>query len=262
MKERADKLMVEQGLAESRRRAQALIMAGMVVVDGRRVEKPGQMLPGDTRLGLKERLPYVSRGGIKLAAALQHFALQVHDAVAADLGASTGGFTDCLLQMGARRVYAVDVDPRQLDWRLQNDPRVVVIKRNARHLAPDDITEPVGLITMDLSFISVLKVLPALSRIVGRGRVVALIKPQFEAGRGRVGRKGIVRDPEQHRQILCQVVEEAEALGFGVRGIVRSPILGQKGNREFFVLWIQGPSPLSPDDVDNQIREAVENESH
>ncbi len=262
MKERADKLMVEQGLAESRRRAQALIMAGMVVVDGRRIEKPGQLLPTETLLGLKEKIPFVSRGGTKLAAALKHFAVDVKDAIAADLGASTGGFTDCLLQMGARKVYAVDVDPRQLDWRLQKDPRVVPIKKNARYLAPDDITEPVDLVTMDLSFISVLKVLPALSRVGGRGWIVALIKPQFEVGRGRVGKKGIVRDPAQHLKVMKQVIEEAKALGFGVAGVTRSPILGQKGNREFFILWIRGSSPLSPDDIETRIREAVDDESH
>jgi 23S rRNA (cytidine1920-2'-O)/16S rRNA (cytidine1409-2'-O)-methyltransferase len=262
MKDRADRLLVEQGLTESRQRAQALIMAGRVYVDGQRIEKAGQLLPIETRLSLKERLPFVSRGGIKLDSALQHFALDVRDAIAADLGASTGGFTDCLLQSGAQKVYAVDVDPRQLDWRLQNDPRVVVIKKNARHLAPDDIAEPVGLITMDLSFISVLKVLPALNRVGGQGRVIALIKPQFEVGRGRVGKKGIVRDPAQHRQALQHVIGEAEALGFGVAGITRSPILGQKGNREFFILWIRGPSPLSPDEIETLIREAVENETH
>jgi 23S rRNA (cytidine1920-2'-O)/16S rRNA (cytidine1409-2'-O)-methyltransferase len=179
--------------------------------------------------------------------------------VAVDLGASTGGFTDCLLQNGAARVYAVDVDPRQLDWGLQKDPRVVGVKKNARYLTPDDLPSPVDLAVMDLSFISVLKVLPVLPALMADGPVIALIKPQFEVGRGLVGKKGVVRNPDLH-QVLLQVADGAEALGFGLAGCMPSPILGQKGNREFFVLWVRGPSPVSPRQREFMIKESVAHE--
>lgn len=261
MRERADKLMVAQGLAGSRQRAQALIMAGDVFAGERRIAKPGQLLDPGEELRLRERLAYVSRGGLKLEAALRGFGVAVADRVALDLGASTGGFTDCLLQNGAARVYAVDVDPRQLDWSLQNDPRVTPIKKNARYLIPDDLPSPVDLAVMDLSFISVLKVLPALPTLLADGPVIALIKPQFEVGRGLVGRKGIVRNPDLHRQVLLQVADGAEALGFGLAGCLPSPILGQKGNREFLVLWVRGPSPVGAQEREIWIKESVAHEN-
>jgi 23S rRNA (cytidine1920-2'-O)/16S rRNA (cytidine1409-2'-O)-methyltransferase len=257
MKERADKLVVDQGLARSRQRAQALIMAGSVYVREIRVDKPGQLLQADEELSLKQGIPYVSRGGLKLEAGLRHFEISVQDKIALDLGASTGGFTDCLLQRGARRVYALDVDPRQLDWRLQNDPRVTSLKKNARYLVSDDLPEPVDLVTMDLSFISLLKVLPALSGLLKTGPVIALLKPQFEAGRDMVGKKGVIRDPQVHLHVLQQVLSGAEELGFGVSKLMPSPIRGQKGNREFLILLRSGPSLLSPEQKAAQIKEAV-----
>ncbi len=257
MKERADKLVVDQGLARSRQRAQALIMAGSVYVRDIRVDKPGQLLQVDEELILKQGIPYVSRGGLKLEAGLLQFEISVQDKIALDLGASTGGFTDCLLQRGARRVYALDVDPRQLDWKLQNDPRVTSLKKNARYLVADDLPESVDLVTMDLSFISILKVLPALSGFFESGPVIALIKPQFEAGRNLVGKKGVIRDPEVHLHVLHQVLSGARDLGFGVGKLMPSPIRGQKGNREFLILLRRGPSSLTPEQEAAQIKETV-----
>ncbi len=257
MRERADKMVVEQGLARSRHLAHALILAGDVYTGEQRIEKPGQLLDTGKTLRLKQRPPYVSRGGLKLEAGLRHFGIAVQGRIGLDLGASTGGFTDCLLQKGARRVYALDVDPRQLDWKLQNDPRVTAIKKNARYLKPDDLPGPVDLVVMDLSFISVLKVLPALSPMIGDGRWIALIKPQFEAGKGRVGKGGVIRDPALHLEVLNRVIAGADALGFGLAGILRSPVLGQKGNREFLVLWDPGSAALTPGQKEIQIKEAV-----
>ncbi len=261
MKERADRLMVAQGLAESRQKAQALIMAGLVYSKNEKIDKPGQLLKEDQSLNLKETLPYVSRGGLKLAAALEGFHLSVPNKVAVDLGASTGGFTDCLLQNGAHKVYAVDVDTRQLDWNLRQDPRVILIQKNARYLQKEDIKEKVDLVTMDLSFISVLKVLPAISSVLESGPLVSLIKPQFEVGRGQVGKKGVIRDLRQHEEVLKRVIQGAQALGFVVEGILPSPIKGQKGNREFFVLWsLQGKS-MEKERLSNLIKETVWDEN-
>jgi 23S rRNA (cytidine1920-2'-O)/16S rRNA (cytidine1409-2'-O)-methyltransferase len=249
--------VVEQGLARSRHLAQALILAGDVYLGEQRIEKPGQLLETGKTLRLKQRPPFVSRGGLKLEAALRHFEISVRDRVGLDLGASTGGFTDCLLQNGARAVFALDVDPRQLDWKLRNDPRVTAIKKNARYLRPEDLPGPVDLVVMDLSFISVLKVLPALVDIVGDGRLIGLVKPQFEAGKGRVGKGGVIRDLALHSSVLKDVIDGADQLGFGLSGILCSPILGQKGNREFLVNWRPGPSALTPEQKETQIKEAV-----
>jgi 23S rRNA (cytidine1920-2'-O)/16S rRNA (cytidine1409-2'-O)-methyltransferase len=237
MKERADQALVTQGLAESRHKAQALIMAGLVYSEGVKIQKPGQLVEGKQSLSLKETLPFVSRGGMKLAAALDGFELKVAGKVALDLGASTGGFTDCLLQQGVSKVYAVDVDIRQLDWNLSKDQRVVLIQKNARYLAPEDLPEAVQLTTMDLSFISVLKILPALRSFSELEHVVALIKPQFEAGKGKVGKKGVIKDRRLHEEVLREVIRGGQEIGFAVEGILPSPIKGQKGNREFFILW-------------------------
>lgn len=257
MKERADKLLVSQGLAESRQKAQALIMAGLVYKDGERIEKPGQWLGEGVELRVRDTLAFVSRGGIKLAAALDGFSLSVQGKTAADLGSSTGGFTDCLLQRGARKVYAVDVDTRQLDWKLQQDSRVVKITKNARFLSPEDFSEKLHIVAMDLSFISVLKVLPAIKASINNGYVIALIKPQFEAGRKQVGKKGIIRDSNLHAQVLNKVIAEAEALGYNILGLLPSPIRGQKGNREFLVLWSTEKRALPTDKVQDLIKEAV-----
>jgi 23S rRNA (cytidine1920-2'-O)/16S rRNA (cytidine1409-2'-O)-methyltransferase len=257
IKERADRIVLGRGLAESRQKAQALIMAGLVFTEGRRVEKPGELLDPEAALAVSKINPYVGRGGLKLAEALEAFPVAVEGKVAADLGASTGGFTDCLLQRGARLVYAVDVSIRQLDWRLRHDPRVVEIEKNARYLKEGDFPEKPLIMTMDLSFISVLKVLPAIREIGSDGDVLALLKPQFEVGKGRVGKKGIVREPAQHEEVLNTLLEEAREMGFGVRGLHGCSVRGQKGNREFFVHWVVRRSSLRPEEVRELVGEVV-----
>ena len=243
-KRRADQLLVEQGLAESRAKAQALILAGLVSCGERRVDKPGDQLGADVALALKERdHPWASRGGVKLAAALDHFRIAVEGQVALDIGASTGGFTEVLLSRGARRVYAVDVGHGQLAWKLRQDPRVVVRERlNARYLTRADIPEPVDIITCDASFIGLSTVLAApLALAAERAQLVALVKPQFEAGPGHVGKGGVVRDPEVHREVCERAAAwVAEQTGWAVVGIVESPILGPKGNREFLLYARRG----------------------
>ena len=243
-KRRADQLLVEQGLAESRAKAQALILAGLVSCGERRVDKPGDQLGADVALALKERdQPWVSRGGVKLAHALDHFAIEVGDHVALDIGASTGGFTEVLLSRGARRVYAVDVGHGQLAWKLRQDPRVVVREKlNARYLTRADIPEPIDIITCDASFIGLSTVLPApLALAADRAQLVALVKPQFEAGPGHVGKGGVVLDPEVHREVCERAAAwVAEQTGWAVVGIVESPILGPKGNREFLLYARRG----------------------
>ena len=257
MKERADKLLAARGLASSREKAQALIMAGSVTSAGRPVRKPGALIDAEAPLEIAQTLPFVSRGGLKLREALERFAIDVRGLVALDIGASTGGFVDCLLQRGAAKVYAVDVDTKQLDWNLSKDPRVVLVERNARELAAADIPEPPGIVTMDVSFISVLKILPALRGIAGDWTLVSLIKPQFEAGPRDVGRKGVVRDPAVHAEVLTRVLAEARPMGFGCRGLMRCSTHGQKGNVEFFAWWIKGTPDLNADVVPTWIKEAV-----
>jgi 23S rRNA (cytidine1920-2'-O)/16S rRNA (cytidine1409-2'-O)-methyltransferase len=256
MKERADKLLAARGLAPSREKAQALIMAGLVMSGPRRVEKPGELVDSEAPLEVAKPLPYVGRGGLKLEEALERFGLDVAVKVALDVGASTGGFVDCLLKRGAARVYAVDVDTKQLDWSLAKDPRVVLIEKNARSLVPEDLPEPPDVVTMDVSFISVLKILPALAALPGAGTVVSLVKPQFEAGPKDVGKKGVVRDAAVHAEVLTRVVDGARALGFGPAGLIRCSTHGQKGNVEFFVLWIKGRPDLNEDLVPAWIKEA------
>jgi 23S rRNA (cytidine1920-2'-O)/16S rRNA (cytidine1409-2'-O)-methyltransferase len=238
-KRRADQLLVEHGLAESRTKAQALILAGLVSCGERRVDKPGEQLAVDAVLALKERdHPWVSRGGIKLAYAVDHFGIMVEGNIALDVGASTGGFTDVLLAYGARRVHAVDVGHGQLAWKLRQDPRVVVHERlNARYLTRADIPDPVDIITCDASFIGLSAVLPAALALAAEGaQLVALVKPQFEAGREHVGKGGVVRDPEVHRDVCEHARSWVSALpSWTVVGIVESPILGPRGNREFLL---------------------------
>lgn len=260
MKDRADKAVVDRGLAESRHKAQALIMAGRVFSDGERIEKPGQKLKAGQEIIVTEKMPYVSRGGVKLAGALDAFAVPVAGKVAADLGASTGGFTDCLLQRGVKKVYAVDVDTRQLDQRLRIDPRVVMVDKNARFLERSDFADHLDIITTDLSFISVLKVLPAIKSFIDDGFLVALIKPQFEVGKGRVGKKGVVRDPRLHEEVMTQMIHSAERYGFHTLGLAKSPIRGQRGNQEFFLLWSTQRPALEPGRWRSLLKEAVWNE--
>ena len=235
-KQRADVLLVERGLAESREKARALLLAGQVRLGDRVIDKPGTLLPQDAELRVLARTPYVSRGGVKLAHALDVFRVDVADAVAVDVGASTGGFTDCLLQRGARKVYALDVGRGQIDYRLRTDQRVVVIEGvNARY--PLALPEQMDVATVDVSFISLTLVLPnVLSAVKPGGLVVALVKPQFEAGRGQVQRGGLVKDPAIHVQGLGRLILWIVEHGARLRGLTSSPILGGDGNREFFVL--------------------------
>ena len=235
---RADQLLVDRGLAESRARAQALIMAGLVFLGTRKIEKPGQAVADDALLDVRGRdHPWVSRGGIKLAHALEHFALDVTGAVAIDVGSSTGGFTDVLLTNGAARVYAVDSGTNQLAWRLREDERVVVHeKTSARILTAAHIPEAVDLIVCDASFIGLAKVLDVPLGFARAGaRLVALIKPQFEAGRGEVGKGGVVRDPAIHTRVCTEVAEWLSSKGWHVDGVVESPITGPEGNVEFLI---------------------------
>ncbi len=235
-KTRLDHLLVDRGLAESREKAQALILAGHVLVNGQKAEKPGHSVAGDARIELLERMPYVSRGGYKLAAALDHWAIDVEGRVCLDVGASTGGFTDCLLQRGAARVWSIDVGHGQLDWKLRNDPRVVVREgMNARSLPAEDFPVKFALAVCDASFISTTLLIPAIVPLLApRGELVILVKPQFEVERGQVGKGGIVRDPELHLAACDRVRAAVEARGFHGR-VIASPILGAEGNREFLL---------------------------
>jgi 23S rRNA (cytidine1920-2'-O)/16S rRNA (cytidine1409-2'-O)-methyltransferase len=242
-RERIDKLLVERGLAESRTRAQALVMAGLVLVGERRVEKPSETYEPDSPVRVRgsedPAARFVGRGALKLEAALDAFKLDVRDFLCLDVGASTGGFTDCLLQRGARRVVAVDVGHNQIDYRLRTDPRVEVREGvNARHLTPEDFEAAFDLVVMDVSFISATKVLPALVPLVkDGGSLIVLVKPQFEVGRGEVGKGGVVRDPAQHARVVEEVNRAARELGLAERGVVDSPILGAEGNKEFLALY-------------------------
>jgi 23S rRNA (cytidine1920-2'-O)/16S rRNA (cytidine1409-2'-O)-methyltransferase len=235
-KVRIDQLLVERGLAESREKAQALILAGEVTVDGRRTDKPGRAVDAAARIEVLAKPPYVSRGGVKLAAALDHWGISVQGRVCLDVGASTGGFTDCLLQRGAARVWAVDAGHGQLDWRLRNDARVVVREGvNARYLTPADFDVRFDLAVCDASFISATLLIPAIAPLLApAGEMIVLIKPQFEAGRGEVGKGGVVRDPAVQRAACGRVRACVEGLGFTAE-IIESPILGAEGNREFLL---------------------------
>jgi len=233
---RLDQLLVDRQLVESREKARALILAGSVLVNGQKIDKAGHAVAPDAAIELLERPKFVSRGGIKLEAALEHFHIDVLGRVCLDVGSSTGGFTDCLLQHGAARVYAIDVGTAQIDWKLRNDPRVVVREQvNARYLSREHVPEPVDLAVCDVSFISVTMILPVLPGLLTEtGGMVILVKPQFELERGQVGKGGIVRDPDLH-QAACRKVDEAvRALGFRAETIP-SPIAGAEGNREFLL---------------------------
>lgn len=242
-KERLDKLLVDQGLAQSRERARALILAGKVVVEDHRVDKAGARFEPGVELRIKgQDIPYVSRGGLKLEKALQEFPLSPAGRVAIDVGASTGGFTDCLLQNGAALVYAVDVGYGQLAWKLREDERVVNMERcNIRHLTSDELGQPPTLAVIDASFISLAKVLPpTLELLAGEAEVLALIKPQFEVGRGKVGKGGVVRDIDLQQEVVEEIKALAVKLGCQVGGVTESPILGPSGNREFLIYLKKG----------------------
>lgn len=244
-KQRIDKLLVDLKLAESRTKAQALVLAGVILVNEQRVEKPSQEFFGNENIRIKgesAETKYVGRGGLKLEKALGEFQIRVAEYICLDVGASTGGFTDCLLQNGAKKVYTVDVGTNQLDWKLRNDERVEVRENvNARYLKPEDFPERFHLIVMDVSFISVTKILPALIELLkDNGKIITLIKPQFEVGKGEVGKGGIVRETEKHKRVVSEVNEFAEKIGLKVSGIIDSPILGAEGNKEFLALYEKG----------------------
>ncbi len=234
-KERLDVLLVKRGLIATRSRAKAVIMAGEVLVNGERVDKPGTSVPDDADVQLIAPMPYVSRGGFKLAGALETFSLNLNDKICADVGACTGGFTDVLIQRGAARVYAIDVGYGQLDWKLRQDERVVVMERtNVRYL--DELPEPVHFVAIDVSFISLKLVLPAVRKwLSAQGDIVALIKPQFEAGPQHIGKGGIVKDPVVHRQVLEDILGWVQENALAPQALIRSPIRGSSGNVEFLL---------------------------
>ena len=238
MKERLDVMLVNRGLATSREKAKAIIMSGIVYVDGQKEDKAGSMFEEKVNVEVRgTTLKYVSRGGLKLEKAMTHFGVQPQGKVCMDVGSSTGGFTDCMLQNGAVKVYAVDVGHGQLDWKLRNDPRVVCMeKTNIRYVTPDDIEDKIGLSSIDVSFISLTKVLgPVKALLTDDGQVVCLIKPQFEAGREKVGKKGVVREKSTHLEVIQMVMAYAAEIGFEIRNLEFSPIKGPEGNIEYLL---------------------------
>ncbi len=237
-RERLDKLLVERGVVTSREEGRRRILAGEVLVNDQPMTKAGSLVDPDAAVRLKGKSPpYVSRGGIKLEKALREFEIRVKDRIVLDVGASTGGFTDCLLTHGARQVYAVDVGYGQLDWKLRKDPRVVVLeKRNIRYLKSEELPQSPDFAVIDVSFISLRLVLPSVKRLLSpQSEILALIKPQFEVGRGKVGKGGVVRCHEDHLRVIQEIQEAAVEIGLQVKGVTESPLLGPKGNREFFI---------------------------
>lgn len=276
-KERLDALLMNRGMFESRAKAQAAVMAGQVLVNEQKIDKPGTPVPPDVTIRLLgNNLPYVSRGGLKLEKALQIFPISVKDKVVADIGASTGGFTDCALQNGAVKVYAIDVGYGQLAWKLRSDERVINMERtNVRYLEKDSLPEQVDAATIDVAFISLDKVLPAVHKIVKEdGFVIALIKPQFEAGKENVGKKGVVRDAKVHESVINNVIDFAKAEGFGIAGLDFSPIKGPEGNIEYLLHLTLGDHDAisrefvaelvsrSHGDLDKKPAKAAEEDSH
>lgn len=263
VKKRLDVLLTEQGYAESRSKAQAIIMAGLVYVDGQKADKAGISYEESVAIEVRgETCPYVSRGGWKLEKALRHFGVDPTGYVCSDSGASTGGFTDCLLQQGAKKVFAIDVGYGQLDWKIRSDERVVVMERtNIRYVTPEDLGEPLDLSVVDVSFISLRIVLPAIKELLKpEGQVLCLIKPQFEAGREKVGKKGVVRDAAIHQEVLDDFVSLADELGFTILGLTFSPVKGPEGNIEFLGhLTKEKRDGIIPDtaDVVRQAHEAL-----
>lgn len=256
VKIRLDVLLTEKGLAESRNKARALIMAGKVRVDGQVVTKAGTQMSPEAKIEIEQALPYVSRGGLKLVAALDAFGIDPAGAICADVGASTGGFTDLLLQRGASRVYAIDVGYGQFAWKLRQDERVVVMERtNARYV--ETLPEPIDLVTIDVSFISLNLILPAVIKWLGSPAViVALVKPQFEAGKAQVGKGGVVREKGIHRQVLHNVTAWAADLGLSILGLIPSPLTGPAGNHEF-LLYLGWKTSQSPLDIEAAIEDSL-----
>lgn len=263
IKKRLDVLLTEQGYADSRTKAQAIIMAGQVYVDGQKADKPGISYEETVSIEVRgDVCPYVSRGGLKLEKALRDFGVKPEGYVCSDSGASTGGFTDCLLQQGAKKVFAIDVGYGQLDWKIRSDPRVVVMERtNIRYVTPEELGEPLDLSVIDVSFISLKIVLPTIKTLLKEdGQVLCLIKPQFEAGREKVGKKGVVREPETHKEVLDMFVALADQLGFAILGLTFSPVKGPEGNIEFLGhLTLREVAGIRPDtaDVVRQAHEAL-----
>ena len=262
-KKRADILLFEKGLAESREKARRIIMEGVVFIDNQRIDKPGEKLDIDSLITIKEDpIIYVSRGGFKLEKAIQMFNLNLKDNIAIDIGASTGGFTDCMLKNGAKKVYAIDVGYGQLDWSLRNDPRVIVKERtNIRYVTKDDIDEVADFISIDVSFISLKLVLPVAKDLLSKeGYIVALIKPQFEAGRDKVGKKGLVKDKDIHMEVINNVVEFCDTIGLKVIDLEFSPITGTTGNIEFLahISKKENKKVISIEEVRNIVNEAHE----
>ena len=263
MKKRLDILVTERGLAESREKAKTLIMAGLVYVDNQKADKPGDTFPQEARVEVRGKgLQYVSRGGLKLEKAMKQFGLTLTGKVCMDVGASTGGFTDCMLQNGAVKVYSVDVGYGQLAWSLRIDPRVVNLERtNARYLTREQIPEEIGFFSVDVSFISLTLILPAVRPLLGeRGQAVCLIKPQFEAGREKVGKKGVVRDQSVHQEVIEKIRTFALENGFSVLGLTFSPVKGPEGNIEYLIYLERSDAPDQAPDVP-QAAQVVE-ESH
>lgn len=264
MKERLDVLLVKKGFYQSRERAKASIMAGIVYVDGQKSDKAGNMIDTEAEITVKENIcPYVSRGGLKLEKSMKSWPIILENAVCMDIGASTGGFTDCMLQNGASKVYAVDVGYGQLDYKLRIDPRVVNMEKcNIRYLDFDKIPEPIDFISIDVSFISLKLVFPVASKLLGEeGSLVCLVKPQFEAGRDQVGKKGIVRDKKVHRQVIENVIQYAEENGLYTAGLTYSPVTGAKGNIEYLLFLTKKPHD-ELESIDGAAVEKVVNASH
>lgn len=264
MKERLDVLLVQQGYATSREKAKAIIMAGQVYVDGQKEDKAGSMFKEEAKIEVRgNTLKYVSRGGLKLEKAMSHFAVTLEGKVCMDVGASTGGFTDCMLQNGAVKVYSVDVGHGQLDWKLRNDPRVVCMeKTNIRYVTPEDIEEPVDFSSIDVSFISLTKVLLPVRNLLSQdGQIVCLIKPQFEAGREKVGKKGVVRDPAVHKEVIEKVIAFAKEQYLQPLALDFSPIKGPEGNIEYLLYLQKKPEGTEMTDGDMDV-DAVVGQAH
>lgn len=262
-KERLDVLLVRRGLAESREKAKAVIMAGEVFVENQREDKAGQTFPVSAHIEVRgKKMKYVSRGGYKLERALESFPIELDNRVCMDVGSSTGGFTDCMLQSGASRVYAIDVGTNQLAWKLRQDSRVISMeKTNIRYVTPDEIGEPVEFVSVDVAFISLTKVLQPVRELMSDdGKIVCLIKPQFEAGREKVGKKGVVRDPGVHREVIAAVTEYARGIGFCIVGLTYSPIRGPEGNIEYLLFMKKDPEGAAEMQLllDEKIREVVD----
>lgn len=260
MKERLDILLVRRNLAESREKAKAIIMSGNVFVDGQREDKAGTTFQEEVAIEVRGHvLPYVSRGGLKLEKAMKNFAVEVQDCICTDVGSSTGGFTDCMLQNGAKKVYAIDVGRGQLDWKLRQDERVVCMeKTNIRYVVPEDLQDVIDFSSIDVSFISLTKVLlPIYHYLKKEGQIVALIKPQFEAGRDKVGKKGVVREQSTHNEVIEKVVSYAVSIGFEIWNIDYSPIKGPEGNIEYLLHLKKSDTPGIIKEAEEKIKQIV-----